>query len=624
MFCRQIKLLLQWHVSYNPLRIDEPRNKDHLNMLTTTIDLMSCVHLQASTLNQLLGKFRFREASIAHDLIFALVGMSSDASEAMEFKANYQKSWFEVVRSAFIWVTGAPNELHSSLHEGQLLFSSAGKVIGSCWTDRPDGTVDIRYSRKLGTDSHGVSSSYRVNNDLLIRNGDRLCLLDGLRDPVVLRLADDHIVFVGPAPKPVDGNQYGKYLLQEQESFSSSEDSKYDLLMVWHWGRASADAKETKVGVGHCISNKSSFSRTVLDFETMSSAPWQRRIPPQVSTAQGLQQMLDHMWLLQDFGHWDGAMLYLYGIVALYEPAASAFHADYPGSLVPLHGALAGEPLYFGNNASLPESACSPLKELPVHVDHVIDQVIAREMWLEKEYRKNDPVRGLHSNFYWSGTDLLSWAACAGANRLVSRFLVEVSDEKKNDRLTRALIRAINSKDLDVVRQIPYSTTDDPEMRHRLLRAIHLATLGNNDVGIGRYLLDKGFEGAVWDWADRPRFFHIAAGHENSKILELFLDLGGDPRVEYHGCAPLAQAIKHNRVRNVQLILQRGVDVNKPLEWDFGMTTAMQLAKASGNDELIELLLAHGAVDADTDDERSEYSDDGPPESEDDQSSVGS
>jgi ankyrin repeat protein len=114
------------------------------------------------------------------------------------------------------------------------------------------------------------------------------------------------------------------------------------------------------------------------------------------------------------------------------------------------------------------------------------------------------------------------------------------------------------------------------------------------DIQIVQLLLDKGAEVNAKNGYRGTAIF-AASRNGHSRVVKLLLERGADPGVEctYDNITPLYRATKIGHIEVVRLLLQHGADPNAPVGQSGSI---LKMAVESGNEELVALLKANGAV----------------------------
>ncbi|MCJ1405818.1 hypothetical protein MMC11_009048, partial [Xylographa trunciseda] len=124
------------------------------------------------------------------------------------------------------------------------------------------------------------------------------------------------------------------------------------------------------------------------------------------------------------------------------------------------------------------------------------------------------------------------------------------------------------------------------------IKPSHIA-IGNGHIEIARLLISRGVDvDARIVGVDRPIALAVKKGL--LRIVELLIDGGAilDARGEGPWCSILELAILHQNESIVQLLLERGADVETE---DYLERTALGCATSIGNVTIVQLLLDHGA-----------------------------
>ncbi|OGM47791.1 hypothetical protein ABOM_003328 [Aspergillus bombycis] len=197
------------------------------------------------SLVELIDIYHTHEASLRHDKIYALLGMSSDGSSAKDLLPNYNLPWEELftrlikyalgetvsVRigedkdTAMIqakgWVLGRVHEVQRSSHNRQIL---SIYFTGECfWTTKRQH--DIRVTVWTVRDSARD-----------IRKGDLVCQVQGAPEPTIIRHCDYHFDIILLKTTCIGSKSFPpEYKLPMQARPARN------LYLVWSWKQSSTN-----------------------------------------------------------------------------------------------------------------------------------------------------------------------------------------------------------------------------------------------------------------------------------------------------------------------------------------------------------------------------------------------
>ena len=156
-----------------------------------------------------------------------------------------------------------------------------------------------------------------------------------------------------------------------------------------------------------------------------------------------------------------------------------------------------------------------------------------------------------------------------------------------------ALIEAVKSQDVAAVRVLLRDGADVNERQPDGATALHWAAYREDATAVA-LLIDAGADVRVANELGATPLW-VAAISGNAPIITQLLDAGADPNVTLpEGETPLMTAARAGRVAAVAELLRRGADPNRT-EHVRGQT-ALMWATAQRHPNVVETLLAHGAV----------------------------
>ncbi|PSN65258.1 HET-domain-containing protein [Corynespora cassiicola Philippines] len=215
-FCRGLRLLLQfdtyrgssWRTIESILYLIEwqPKNRHHMWQHNASLGILPLL--------QLVETFRAQKATDRRDKIYALLGLSTDASE-LKIRANYLKPWEELL----VNLLGPTLGVHATItmqrewncvrvHANACIIGRIHSVsAASTGTASHDVRLDVARSIR-GTTCHSLASWVVRDIDIRIETGDILCLVKEARLPMLIRTQKDRLVVVAIALQPPSSLHY--------------------------------------------------------------------------------------------------------------------------------------------------------------------------------------------------------------------------------------------------------------------------------------------------------------------------------------------------------------------------------------------------------------------------------
>lgn len=193
------------------------------------------------TLGELIDMYHNRKATKLHDKVYALLGMSGmssdDLSEA-NLSPNYKDDWEQLLQRLAKFLlcdkisvdTWSGKEIAVIQSKGCILgmISSVENIIS---LDGRQG-VDIIFkdiSGQLGYEQEWNAHWTLQPTAKAIRDGDLICLLQGVSKPTIIRPRKDYFVIIMIAASPLENGSTESEYIWRPELFGR------DFLLVWDW-----------------------------------------------------------------------------------------------------------------------------------------------------------------------------------------------------------------------------------------------------------------------------------------------------------------------------------------------------------------------------------------------------
>ncbi|KAK4146693.1 heterokaryon incompatibility protein-domain-containing protein [Dichotomopilus funicola] len=156
------------------------------------------------SMGELLDMYRSCRATLQHDKIYALLGLSAEGLDAPALQPEYTVPWHEVFRRATVHTFGSlctvqtwPDR-HTAVITGKCLF--LGLVTRVDRENHADGQVHIWVNctvvgESLGYGERGWNWAFRPFSES-VQEGDVICHLQGAAKPSIVRLCQDHFTTI--------------------------------------------------------------------------------------------------------------------------------------------------------------------------------------------------------------------------------------------------------------------------------------------------------------------------------------------------------------------------------------------------------------------------------------------
>ncbi|KAE9363923.1 HET-domain-containing protein [Stipitochalara longipes BDJ] len=204
------------------------------------------------SLGELIDMYHTREATKANDMVYALLGMSSDPNAA-GLSPDYMVPWKTLLRRLieFILPKGVSVE---PLDERKIsVIKSKGYILGQVSSVESDGTRydrqlvnvvfnntprSLEYERKFGAKWTLQASAKSI------RQHDFVCILQGASNPTIIRRYKDHFAIIMIAVTLRPSLPMESRYIEYQESSASTKHFLHDFLLVWNWEKSPENSQD--------------------------------------------------------------------------------------------------------------------------------------------------------------------------------------------------------------------------------------------------------------------------------------------------------------------------------------------------------------------------------------------
>ncbi|KAF2177501.1 HET-domain-containing protein [Zopfia rhizophila CBS 207.26] len=236
------------------------------------------------SLGELIDMYHTREATIRHDKVYALLGMSSDDPSTAGLAPNYNVPWRKLLQQLVEFLLCKQVFVETWDEREIAMIKSKGCVIGqvsmvksdSARYDRQQVNISFKNTprslecqRKWGAEWSLQASAKSI------RQGDLVCLLQGASKPTIIRACKDHFAVIMIAVTLQRGARTGSRYVERQESLASMKSfpqasTRLHFLLVWSWEKSAVNLRdragyETSIEVDTVVPE---YSRTASDKAT--------------------------------------------------------------------------------------------------------------------------------------------------------------------------------------------------------------------------------------------------------------------------------------------------------------------------------------------------------------------
>ncbi|PYH97842.1 hypothetical protein BO71DRAFT_102572 [Aspergillus ellipticus CBS 707.79] len=187
----------------------------------------------------LYGMYRFHKATVKHDMVYALLGLSSDDPNTPKLKPNYTLSWDQVFKQMASYISSGEFTVQSWVGTHTAVIDAKGLILGQIISAHEipgysEQSIDICF--------HDVAQSVGFNEDedswevqssvIRIQEGDILCIFQGCSKPSIIRLHQNYFILIMVAlMSKHDKSEGGLYAESEEEHLMRNS---HNFLLAWN------------------------------------------------------------------------------------------------------------------------------------------------------------------------------------------------------------------------------------------------------------------------------------------------------------------------------------------------------------------------------------------------------
>ncbi|GLA22566.1 hypothetical protein AnigIFM63326_003482 [Aspergillus niger] len=192
------------------------------------------------SLSELIDMHHTNEATILHDKIYALLGLSSDSHEAPGLLPNYQLSWEQLFQRLIRFLLNEQISVKTWPGREIASIQSSGRILGFIVTaeDKHTKTMLQVLLTGVGMGNEGYKRLWKVKWTIrksveLIKSCDIICLLQGVSYPSIIRYADGclRVIVLRAVLQKTDGGDSADF----RQVLSENNRPALNFHLVWSW-----------------------------------------------------------------------------------------------------------------------------------------------------------------------------------------------------------------------------------------------------------------------------------------------------------------------------------------------------------------------------------------------------
>ncbi|KAE8361280.1 heterokaryon incompatibility protein-domain-containing protein [Aspergillus caelatus] len=189
------------------------------------------------SIGELIDMYQHHNATLQHDKVYALLGLSADDPQIPALKPNYALPWNDVHKQVTTYLFGGKSVIKG---KGWILgyIKSVEARASGCY----QGYVNIVLNHTadwVGDELNWIDQWIPRAPEGLVQKADIICLLEGSSRPSIIRLCKDHFETVVAAITPPHDRTIFDFKPQEWHSISGFV---YDIILTWRIPRAGAES----------------------------------------------------------------------------------------------------------------------------------------------------------------------------------------------------------------------------------------------------------------------------------------------------------------------------------------------------------------------------------------------
>ncbi|KAJ5640280.1 uncharacterized protein N7484_008142 [Penicillium longicatenatum] len=207
------------------------------------------------SVGQLMDMYRFHDATVPHDKLYALLGLCSDDPNAPGLKPNYRLPWHEVFAQVVAYILSRDCAVETWPEQDTAVIKGQGCILGQIEgvedgsSDNGQQRIDVFFTKagqEMGYESRWGSHWVVQASPVSIQKGDIVVLLRGAAMPSIMRVCRDHFTIIIIAAKPLQRKDLGNQEPDDPPGTRVLEHPLHHLLLTWELappGQAKTAAK---------------------------------------------------------------------------------------------------------------------------------------------------------------------------------------------------------------------------------------------------------------------------------------------------------------------------------------------------------------------------------------------
>ncbi|KAF2186091.1 hypothetical protein K469DRAFT_664582 [Zopfia rhizophila CBS 207.26] len=203
------------------------------------------VSLDICPLGELIDMFHTHEAKLRHDRVYALLGMSSDNTTAAGLSPDYKVRWKQLFERLIKFLLCQQIFVGTQDDRETAVIKSKGCILGQVSVEEDTSSGDTRKLIVMSRDTPGFLEYKKEwtarwtlpTSAKSILHGDLVCLLQGAKNPTIIRIRNDHFAVIKIAVTPPE---YARWL----ELVRTITIFPRDFLLIWNWEKCSGESQD--------------------------------------------------------------------------------------------------------------------------------------------------------------------------------------------------------------------------------------------------------------------------------------------------------------------------------------------------------------------------------------------
>jgi hypothetical protein len=223
------------------------------------------VSLDICLLGELMDMYHTHKATIRHDKVYALLGMSSDNLSKANLSPNYGVPWKELLQRLVKFLLYEQISVETWDNRELAIIKSKGGVIGqvSSVVSNWDGRQEVHIDFKNIPEHLGWTTPWTLQATAKsVQEGDLVCHLQGASAPTLIRPCEDYFEIIMTIATPPKTIRTDSGCDKPPEPPQSIRDFSCDFLLLWNWETSSGHLQngleyETMMEINGLVTNHS-------------------------------------------------------------------------------------------------------------------------------------------------------------------------------------------------------------------------------------------------------------------------------------------------------------------------------------------------------------------------------